>query len=124
MTKFIQDLRYTTRIFLKSPGFVAIAVLTLALGIGSNTALFSVINGVLLNPLPYPRSEQLVAVYGDAPGFSRHRRLLFPTFMQRVVAVYRVLTQVFEHLRGNLRRRHERRPAGGLYIAESFTFEP
>jgi len=71
MTKFTQDLRYATRIFLKSPGLAVIAVLTLALGIGSNTALFSVVNGVLLNPLPYPHSEELVAVYGDAPGFSR-----------------------------------------------------
>jgi predicted permease len=71
MTTFAQDLRYAIRMLLKSPAFAAIAVLTIALGIGSNTALFSVVKGVLLNPLPYPHSEQLVAVYGDAPGFSR-----------------------------------------------------
>jgi len=71
MTTFTQDLRYAIRMLLKSPAFAAIAVLTVALGIGSNTALFSVVKGVLLNPLPYPHSEQLVAVYGDAPGFSR-----------------------------------------------------
>ncbi len=71
MTTFAQDLRYAIRMLLKSPAFAAIAVLTVALGIGSNTALFSVVKGVLLNPLPYPHSEQLVAVYGDAPGFSR-----------------------------------------------------
>jgi len=71
MTKISQDLRYSVRMLLKSPGFAAIVVITLALGIGANTALFSVVNGVLLNPLSYPHSEQLVAVYGTAPGFSQ-----------------------------------------------------
>jgi len=59
-----QDFRYALRSLAKNPGFTTAAVVTLALGIGANTAVFSLVRGILLRSLPYPRSERVVAVYG------------------------------------------------------------
>jgi predicted permease len=80
MMNFWQDVRYALRVLSKSRGFAAIAVLTLALGIGANTALFSVVNGVLLNPLPFTNPDELYEVYTKTSSFEQNS-ISYPNFL-------------------------------------------
>src|SRR5438045_9500567 len=64
----INDLRFAARMLRKAPGFSAVAILTIALGVGATTAIFSVVDATLLRQLPYPRAEQLVSIVDDLPG--------------------------------------------------------
>src|SRR5687768_7475307 len=67
MTELLQDLRHSVRGFARTPGFTLLAVLTLALGIGANSAIFSVVNGVILKPLGYPEPDRLVMITSQFP---------------------------------------------------------
>jgi predicted permease len=79
MNGWLQDLRSALRQFIKTPGVTAVVLITIALGVGANTALFSVVNGVLLNPLPYPQPDQLVTFHEGKPNFATGS-ISFPNF--------------------------------------------
>jgi predicted permease len=100
-----QDVRYGLRTFRKKPGFASVAVLTLALGIGANAAIFSAVNGVLLKSLPFPDPERLVALEGTAES-GRVTAVAFPDYQD-----WRAGQNVFEELAARL-------PAGGVLTGD------
>jgi putative ABC transport system permease protein len=87
-----QDLRFGVRIFVKNPGFTLIAVMTLILGIGANTAIFSVVNAVLLKPLPYEQANRLVFLREQAESFGEEA-VAYPNFLD-----WRAQQTVFENI--------------------------
>jgi putative ABC transport system permease protein len=80
LDSLIPDIRFGLRMLGKNPGFTVIAILTLALGIGANTAIYSVIDGVLLNPIPYPQPNRIVSVYTTWPSYE-HAAFSYPNFL-------------------------------------------
>src|SRR6185295_17556822 len=78
MEIFLQDLRYALRMLRKNLGFTSVAIITLALGIGANTAIFSVVNSVLLRPLAFRQPQQLVRVYSEFPGMKLNKFWISP----------------------------------------------
>jgi putative ABC transport system permease protein len=94
MGTLLQDLRYGVRMLLKNPGFTVIAVMALALGIGVNTAIFSVVNAVLLRPLPFDNPDQIVTAWGRNPDGGKLRaNVSYPDF-----ADWQAQTQSFQQL--------------------------
>ncbi|PYL99420.1 MAG: hypothetical protein DMF19_12530 [Verrucomicrobia bacterium] len=78
--RMIADLKFALRMLAKTPGFAIIAVLTLALGIGANSAIFSVIDAVLLRPLPFPKPNELIAVWSKVQGDTERETGSFPDY--------------------------------------------
>ena len=89
-----QDLRYAARVFCNQPAFVAAAVLTLALGIGATTGILSVVNGVLIKPLPFPESDRLIALVHQAPGANQYELAASPA----IYFTYRENNKTFESI--------------------------
>src|SRR5262245_38092715 len=93
MRSVTQDIRYAARLLLRSPGFTIVAALTLALGVGANTAIFSVVHGVLVKPLPYKDPAALLRVYEELPPDTPEFPVSPGTFID-----YRETTRTFESL--------------------------
>src|SRR5205085_10071207 len=121
MNTLLQDLRYGARMLFRNPGFTFVAVLALTLGIGATTAIFSVVNSVLLKPLPYPESERLVYLWETSPQIDE-MSVAYPNYQD-----WRAQNEVFENI-GVYRRQsynltgtgEPERLVGGMVSADLF----
>ncbi|HTB96102.1 MAG TPA: ABC transporter permease [Terracidiphilus sp.] len=120
MAGLFEDIRYGLRMLLKSPGFTAIAILALALGIGANTALFSIVNGVLLSPLVYPHSQQLVAIYEKNSGLDQGP-ISYPNFLdwERTTKTFSSMA-IYRHQDYNLAGTGQAERLNGFMISAGF----
>jgi predicted permease len=117
----LQDIHHAFRMMRKSPGFTAVAVLTLALGIGANTAIFSIVNGVLLNPLPFPHPQELTVLYEHTTNFEKFS-ISYPNFLdwQRTNSTFASMA-AYRHEDFNITGSGEpERVRGGMVSAEFF----
>ena len=123
MTSVLQDLRYGARLLLRSPGFSLVAILALAIGIGANTAIFSVINTLLLQPLPYRDADRLAIVWEHntvARSQEQRRRSGQLHSLARDESVVRGPRRGHDHLqRHGDRRRRARRAAGAVDLGRA-----
>ncbi|MGH9938492.1 MAG: ABC transporter permease, partial [Blastocatellia bacterium] len=122
MNSLIRDLRYGARMLVQKPGFSLAAVVTLALGIGATTAIFTVVNAVLLRPLPYPEAGRLVYVgqtfRGDLAGVGEPKFLFWREQSQSFEAL--ACYSNFGGARGNLAGGNEAEYVSGLRVSEEF----
>lgn len=122
MSSLLKDLGYTVRSLRRSPGFALLAVLTLALGIGANTAIFSVVHGAVLKPLPYPQPERLVFITTQFPQLGFSQFWLSPPEFVEFRDNNRAFSSVGAYRAGavNLGRDHPIRPVSAVITDELF----
>ena len=120
MTSVLQDVRFAFRMLRKAPAFSATVIVTLALGIGANTALFSIVNSVLLNPLPYHHSHQLVALYESKPGLEQGP-ISYPNFLdwERAAQSFSSMA-IYRHEDYNLMGSGQAERVNGLMVSSAF----
>ena len=118
---FWRNLRYGARMLMKNPGFTLIAVISLALGIGANTAIFSVVNTALLRPLPVEEPEELIGLYRKVPQDPNYNRFSYPNYVD-----VRDRNQAFESLANDpigVRLGGQKRLSDRTYLFANLAYE-